>query len=50
MLLNIDENFDFYPGLKFKHLRILVVMLEHVISFSEGFGIYTEASFSISKI
>ncbi|WP_400076113.1 DUF6646 family protein [Winogradskyella sp. R77965] len=47
-VLNIDENFDFYPGLSLSTKNFG----GHVGAryfFSEGFGIYSEASFPLAK-
>lgn len=47
-VLNIDENFDFYPGLSLSTKNFG----GHVGAryfFSEGFGIYTEANFPLAK-
>lgn len=47
-VLNIDENFDFYPGLSLS-LKNFGGHVGARYFFSEGFGIYTEASFPIAK-
>ncbi len=47
-VLNIDENFDFYPGLSLS-LKNFGGHVGARYFFSEGFGIYTEAAFPIAK-
>ncbi len=47
-VLNIDENFDFYPGLSLS-LKNFGGHAGARYFFSEGFGIYTEASFPLAK-
>lgn len=47
-VLNIDENFDFYPGLNIS-LKNFGGHLGARYFFSDGFGIYTEASFPFAK-
>ncbi len=47
-VLNIDENFDFYPGLSLS-LKNFGGHVGARYFFSEGFGIYTEASFPLAK-
>lgn len=47
-VLNIDENFDFYPGLNLS-LKNFGGHVGARYFFSEGFGIYTEASFPMAK-
>ncbi len=47
-VLNIDENFDFYPGLSLS-LKNFGGHVGARYFFSEGFGIFTEASFPIAK-
>jgi hypothetical protein len=47
-VLNIDENFDFYPGLNLS-LNNFGGHVGARYFFSEGFGIFTEASFPIAK-
>ena len=47
-VLNIDENFDFYPGLSLS-LKNFGGHVGARYFFSEGFGIYTEATFPLAK-
>lgn len=47
-VLNVSENFDLYPGLSFS-LKNFGGHVGARYFFSEGFGIYTEASFPIAK-
>lgn len=47
-VLNIDENFDFYPGLSLS-LKNFGGHLGARYFFSNGFGIYTEAAFPLAK-
>lgn len=47
-VINIDENFDFYPGLSLS-LKNFGGHCGARYFFSEGFGIFTEASFPIAK-
>jgi hypothetical protein len=47
-VLNIDKNFDFYPGLSFS-LKNFGGHIGARYFFSDGFGIYTEALFPIAK-
>lgn len=47
-VLNIDENFDFYPGLNLS-LKNFGGHVGARYFFSDGFGIYTEASFPLAK-
>ena len=47
-VLNIDENFDFYPGLSLS-LKNFGGHFGARYFFSEGFGIFTEAGFPIAK-
>lgn len=47
-VINIDENFDFYPGLSLS-LKNFGGHVGARYFFSEGFGIYTEASFPLAK-
>lgn len=47
-VINIDENFDFYPGLSLS-LNNFGGHCGARYFFSEGFGIFTEASFPIAK-
>ncbi|WP_111682515.1 DUF6646 family protein [Winogradskyella tangerina] len=47
-VLNIDENFDFYPGLSLS-LKNFGGHVGARYFFSEGFGIYTEAAFPLAK-
>jgi hypothetical protein len=47
-VLNIDENFDFYPGLSLS-LKNFGGHVGARYFFSEGFGIFTEAAFPIAK-
>ncbi|BAO75776.1 DUF6646 family protein [Winogradskyella sp. PG-2] len=47
-VLNIDENFDFYPGLSLS-TKNFGGHLGARYFFSEGFGIYTEAAFPFAK-
>ncbi|MFT5848514.1 DUF6646 family protein [Psychroserpens sp.] len=47
-VLNIDENFDFYPGLNLS-LKNFGGHVGARYFFSEGFGIYTEATFPLAK-
>ena len=47
-VLNIDENFDFYPGLNIS-LKNFGGHFGARYFFSEGFGIFTEAAFPIAK-
>lgn len=47
-VINIDENFDFYPGLSLS-LKNFGGHLGARYFFSEGFGIYTEAAFPFAK-
>jgi len=47
-VLNIDENFDFYPGLSLS-TKNFGGHIGARYFFSEGFGIYTEAAFPLAK-
>ena len=47
-VLNIDENFDLYPGLSFS-LKNFGGHLGARYFFTSGFGLYTEAQFPIAK-
>lgn len=47
-VLNIDDNFDVYPGLNFS-LKNFGGHVGARYFFSNGFGVYTEASFPIAK-
>ena len=47
-VLNIDENFDLYPGLSFS-LKNLGGHLGARYFFTSGFGVFTEALFPIAK-
>ena len=47
-VINIDENFDLYPGLSLS-LKNFGGHVGARYFFSEGFGIYTEASFPLAK-
>lgn len=47
-VLNIDENFDLYPGLSFS-LKNFGAHVGARYFFSSGFGIFTEALFPIAK-
>ncbi len=47
-VLNIDENFDFYPGLSLS-LKNFGGHVGARYFFSEGFGVFTEASFPLAK-
>lgn len=47
-VLNIDENFDFYPGLSLS-LKNFGGHVGARYFFSEGFGIYSEATFPLAK-
>lgn len=47
-VLEIDDNFDFYPGLSFG-LKNFGGHLGARYFFSEGFGLFTEAQFPIAK-
>lgn len=47
-VLNIDENFDFYPGLSFS-LKNFGGHIGARYFFSDGFGVFTEALFPIAK-
>ncbi len=47
-VINIDENFDFYPGLNLS-LKNFGGHVGARYFFSEGFGIYTEATFPLAK-
>ena len=47
-VLNIDENFDFYPGLSLS-LKNFGGHVGARYFFSSGFGIFTEATFPIAK-
>jgi len=47
-VLNIDENFDFYPGLNFS-MKNFGAHTGARYFFSEGFGIFTEVNFPIAK-
>lgn len=47
-VLNIDENFDFYPGLNIS-LKNFGGHVGARYFFSDGFGIYTEAAFPFAK-
>lgn len=47
-VLNIDENFDFYPGLSLS-TKNFGGHIGARYFFSEGFGIYTEAAFPFAK-
>lgn len=47
-VLNIDENFDIYPGLNLS-LKSFGSHLGARYFFSEGFGVFTEATFPIAK-
>jgi len=47
-VLSIDENFDFYPGLSLS-LKNFGGHVGARYFFSEGFGLYTEATFPFAK-
>ncbi|HLT54286.1 MAG TPA: DUF6646 family protein [Flavobacteriaceae bacterium] len=47
-VLNIDDNFDLYPGLNFS-LKNFGGHVGMRYFFSSGFGVFTEASFPIAK-
>ncbi|RPD97769.1 hypothetical protein EGM88_08250 [Aureibaculum marinum] len=47
-VLNIDENFDFYPGLSFS-LKNFGGHAGARYFFSDGFGVFTEVNFPIAK-
>jgi hypothetical protein len=47
-VINIDENFDFYPGLSLS-LKNFGGHVGARYFFSPGFGIYTEAAFPLAK-
>ncbi|WP_458628039.1 DUF6646 family protein [Winogradskyella sp. PC D3.3] len=47
-VINIDENFDFYPGLNLS-LKNFGGHVGARYFFSEGFGVYTEANFPLAK-
>ncbi|MET2986039.1 DUF6646 family protein [Aureibaculum conchae] len=47
-VLNIDENFDFYPGLNFSFKNFGAHAGARYF-FSDGFGIFSEVNFPISK-
>ena len=47
-VLNIDENFDFYPGLSLS-LKNFGGHVGARYFFSQGFGVYTEATFPLAK-
>lgn len=47
-VLNIDENFDLYPGLNLS-LKNFGGHVGARYFFSDGFGIYTEANFPLAK-
>lgn len=47
-VLNIDENFDVYPGLNLS-LKNFGGHIGARYFFSEGFGVYTEAAFPLAK-
>lgn len=47
-VINIDENFDFYPGLSLS-LKNFGGHIGARYFFSEGFGVYTEAAFPLAK-
>jgi hypothetical protein len=47
-VLNIDENFDLYPGLSLS-LKNFGGHIGARYFFTEGFGIYTEAAFPLAK-
>ncbi|NRB60697.1 MAG: hypothetical protein HRU50_12255 [Winogradskyella sp.] len=47
-VLNIDDNFDFYPGISLS-LKNFGGHLGARYFFSDGFGIYTEAAFPFAK-
>ena len=47
-VLNIDENFDFYPGLNFS-LKNFGAHVGARYFFSDGFGIFTEVNFPLAK-
>ena len=47
-VLNIDDNFDLYPGLNFS-LKNFGGHVGARYFFTDGFGVYTEASFPIAK-
>ncbi|MEH6534827.1 MAG: DUF6646 family protein [Psychroserpens sp.] len=47
-VLNIDENFDFYPGLSLS-LKNFGGHIGARYFFSDGFGIFTEAAFPLAK-
>lgn len=47
-VINIDENFDFYPGLSLS-LKNFGGHVGARYFFSPGFGIYTEATFPLAK-
>ncbi|WP_179004172.1 DUF6646 family protein [Winogradskyella forsetii] len=47
-VINIDENFDLYPGLNLS-LKNFGGHLGARYFFTEGFGVYTEANFPLAK-
>ena len=47
-VLNIDENFDFYPGLNF-NLKNFGAHAGARYFFSDGFGVFSEVNFPIAK-
>lgn len=47
-VLNIDENFDFYPGLNFS-MKNFGAHAGARYFFSDGFGIFSEVNFPIAK-
>ena len=47
-ILNVDENFDLYPGLNLS-LKNFGGHVGARYFFSEGFGVFTEAAFPIAK-
>ena len=47
-VLNIDENFDFYPGLSLS-LKNFGGHVGARYFFTEGFGVFTEATFPLAK-
>ena len=47
-VINIDENFDFYPGLSLS-LKNFGGHVGARYFFSQGFGVYSEASFPLAK-
>lgn len=47
-VINIDENFDFYPGLSLS-LKNFGGHVGARYFFTEGFGIFTEANFPLAK-